>query len=383
MSCAPTIRGPRPAVPRCVAAVLVLLAVAVCGGLFGAGTAWADGPAGADPTANIPIGAAPAACDQYPMGAECIAGFVVDLDRARADLGLSPYRLPADFAMLAPAQQALVLADLDRIAYGLPPITGLTAALSGDAAAGVKADYDPSSSDPSFGYWTANWAGGYPNMVMAYYDWMYDDGPGSGNLDCTTLNASGCWGHRHDILWQFDGSGSLAMGAAAGVDPAGSTGYAMLLGEGDGTYRPSYTYTWSSAVAAGALAGPSGWPGLPGATMPSTSGSGTGGSRPAASASTTGGRVRIVSLRVRGRSVRVIIAVPAGARSLACALTARSARGWRRDRFVRCATTTVFTGVRAGRYRLRVRVAGGTAAGGTAAGGMSTRTLAVPAPRRH
>jgi hypothetical protein len=231
--------------------LLAALAVLLSLGLCGAGVALGDGPVGRDPSANIPIGPVPAACDAQPIGAECIAGSVADLDQARADLGLGPYQVPADFAALSSAEQALILTDLDRVAYGLAPITGLTSDLSADAARGVQADTDPASTDASFGYWTANWAGGYPNIVMAYDAWMYDDGPGSANLDCTVGDQKGCWGHRDDILWQFNGTDPLAMGVAAGPDRSGTPGYAMLLGEGDDTYRPRYTFTWSQAVAAG------------------------------------------------------------------------------------------------------------------------------------
>jgi hypothetical protein len=234
-----------------IAALAVLLTLGLCG----AGAALGDGPVGRDPAANVPLDPFPAACDLQPTGEECIAAAVADLDQARVDLGLGPYRLPADFASLPGAEQALVLTDLDRLTYGLAPVAGLTSALDADAAHGVRDDTDPASSDTSFGYWTANWAGGYPNIVMAYDAWMYDDGPGSANLDCTAADPKGCWGHRHDILWQFNGTGPLAMGAAAGLNPSGTPGYAMLLGEGDDTYRPSYTFTWSQAVAAGADSG--------------------------------------------------------------------------------------------------------------------------------
>ncbi len=229
--------------PFLLAAAMLLLA--------GAG-ARADGPAGADPANNDPLGPMPSSCATQPDGSSCVNAAVFYLDRARARLGQPPYDVPSDFVSLAPDQQALVLTNLDRTLYGLPAITGLTAALDGDAAQGVQADSDPSSSDPHFSSYAANWAGGYPNLPAAYEVWMYDDGPGSGNLACTSTDTSGCWGHRHDVLWSFGGSGFLAMGAAAGLDPQGNPGEAMLLGEGDGSYTPSYTYTWFQAQADGA-----------------------------------------------------------------------------------------------------------------------------------
>ena len=47
---------------------------------------------------------------------------------------------------LSGSEQLLVLSNLDRVAYGLPPINGLSPALNTVAAAGVNADADP---DPS------------------------------------------------------------------------------------------------------------------------------------------------------------------------------------------------------------------------------------------
>jgi len=43
-------------------------------------------------------------------------------------------------------------------------------------------------------YASANWAGGWGNPLGADYAWMYDDGPGSSNLDCRTGFSRGCWG---------------------------------------------------------------------------------------------------------------------------------------------------------------------------------------------
>jgi hypothetical protein len=259
--------------------------------------AHADGPAGHDPAVNLPLRAVPQSCWTTPSASDCVSAVIAGLDQARADLGEGAYALPAGFPELTPAQQMFVLTDLDRVAAGLAPIPGLTGALSADAAGGVAADDDPSSSDSDFGYWTANWAGGYPNALMAYYDWMYDDGPGSGNLDCTSANSGGCWGHRHDILWQFGGTGALAMGAAAGADPGGTPGYAILLGQGNSAYHPSYTYTWSQAVASGANGGS---PGPASGTSTGVGGSGaatTTRRRPPAVATT-------VSRRHRARRVR-------------------------------------------------------------------------------
>lgn len=184
--------------------------------------------------------------------ARCLAQAIRFLDQARAKLGQPPYELPRDFAQLNPARQALVLTDLDRVMYRLRPITGLASNLDQVAVAAVDSGSDPSPIHISYLSMTSNWAGGYANMAFAYGAWMYDDGPGSTNLDCSRLTRSGCWEHRRDILWRFGGNGPLAMGAAARMGPGGMRGFSVLLVEGAPGFRPAYTYTWRDAVAAGA-----------------------------------------------------------------------------------------------------------------------------------
>jgi hypothetical protein len=325
--------------------LLSVLALATCAP---AATAMADGPVGPDPSTNFHVGQLPDSCRTAPASPSCIAAVVSELDQARASLRQGPYGLPADFASLTAAEQAFVLTDSDRVLYGLAPIPGLTSPLAKDASGGVRSDYDPTPSDPRLGSYTSNWAGGFVNMPLAYEAWMYDDGPGSGNEDCTAGNSSGCWGHRHDILWQFTGPGALAMGAAAGTDSSGDAGYAMMLAQGDGGYHPAYTYTWSQAVADGARA--------TSAVVPAPISV-----RPAPMAapravSPVRVKISIASLQVRARTVSIRITATRGA-ALACALT-RLGRGWGADHFRRCWPSTTYSALRSGRYRLRARSAG-------------------------
>lgn len=309
--------------------------------------AWGFGPVGDDPPENFPLGPMPASCDADPTGASCINAAVYYLDRARAKLGQPAYALPADFVSLAPDQQAFVLSNLDRKLYGLPVVPGLVGSLDQDAAQGVQADADPSSSDPAAQSYTSNWAGAYQNMPAAYEAWLYDDGPGSRNLDCSSSNDSGCWGHRHDVLWSFDDQ-RMGMGAAAGVDSSGDRGYAMLIAAG-GSYAPPFTYTWDQAVADGA--GTNDYSVPPPDLSPPGGGSGppSGGS----------GRLRIRSVSVRGRTIRIRIAAPQGA-ALRCALRRRGTSS-RANHFYRCFRLTVYSGIAPGRYVFTVRAGGQTA----------------------
>lgn len=236
----------------------LVLTLAAAFGVANAASSTA-GALAADPAVNHPPGRLPAACSQAPSSASCVAAALRLLDDARASLGQGPYKVPRNFATLSAPEQAFVLANLDRIQAGLPPVTGLTSTLDADAAAGVKAGSDPRSSDPSLRSYTANWAGGVANMLLAYEMWMYDDGPGSPNLDCRSAGSSGCWGHRHDVLWDFGaGQSTLAMGAASGSGPSSpgySPGYALIIAAGASSYHPAYIYTWAQALADGARGG--------------------------------------------------------------------------------------------------------------------------------
>jgi len=112
------------------------------------------------------------------------------------------------------------------------PIAALDPELNSAAADGAASGTDPEAPADFFAKlgdagWSANWAGGFPNILLAYDSWMYDDGFGSGNLDCTTPSAAGCWGHRHDIL-AFPRISSTAMGVAAGRHN-GEASYAQLI----------------------------------------------------------------------------------------------------------------------------------------------------------
>jgi hypothetical protein len=320
--------------------------------LFGPATvaAVAEGPVGADPTSNFHVSSPPASCPSAPAGATCIAASVAYLNQARANLGQPPYTLPADFASLMPSQQLLILADSDRALYGLTPVPGLTDSLDQDASAGVVADADPVPSDPNWWAYTSNWAGGFANAVLAYEAWMYDDGPGSGNLDCTPSNSSGCWGHRHDVLWNFDHGGPLAMGAAAGADASGSRGYAMLLEEESPGVEPAYTYSWGS----GAAASPAPQASAP-APVPALS-AGHGPGSPTAQTA----RLSLGFISVTVHRHRVSIALRARAFA-SCTLAALGRLRGRVRRHKRCTDGATFAHLAAGRYRLRVRSGGATA----------------------
>ena len=223
---------------RCILLVVVLVLCAVAPG-------WAAAAPPPDPSQNIPLGVLPNQCFGSPRGSICENGVIYWLDQARASLGLAPYALPADFTALPPIEQLFILTNLDRTAYGLTPITGMTDALNADANTLVGGD--PRPTDPNFTNWASSAEFGGPNAENAYNDWVYDDGPGSQNSDCPPDATGGCWGHRHVVFWDVDGGGPSAMGVASGPDAA-----TMIVGSGNASYQPTYSYTWAQAQADGA-----------------------------------------------------------------------------------------------------------------------------------
>jgi len=168
--------------------------------------------------------------------------------------------LPANFSGLTPGEQLFVLTDLERVDRGLPPVVGLVAELDTDAqnAADNNTDPTPVAAPPGSTVmsWASNWAEA-EGPLGSNYNWMYDDGPGSGDIACTAGNPAGCWGHRDNELG-FNASkiaashGVLVMGAAEATVPADSpwTSDATLMALVTGS--PAYTYTWAQAEAAGA-----------------------------------------------------------------------------------------------------------------------------------
>jgi hypothetical protein len=173
----------------------------------------------------------------------CPAGLsTIDADRAIE--GVGPVTLPSDFAALSAPEQVFVLANLERVDRGLAPIPALSAAL--DSYAQTGADND---TDPNFPTYIqdggSNWAGG--DILAADALWMYQDGwAGSAtfNGDCTSPTASGCWGHRDNILGTYSTPTLMGAGYAAGGKYGGST--TELFAGGDTTDSPSFS--WSAVT---------------------------------------------------------------------------------------------------------------------------------------
>lgn len=139
------------------------------------------------------------ACDQSALS---------NIDQALAGEGRGPLSLPSNYSGLSMAAQLIAVANAERSVRGLPAMAE-NGSLDARAYQGAQSGTDPTG--PSGYAWGSNLATGYPTALSADYVWMYDDGTNSPNVDCQSAGASGCWGHRHNILIQGGGQAGAAI----------------------------------------------------------------------------------------------------------------------------------------------------------------------------
>jgi uncharacterized protein YkwD len=148
------------------------------------------------------------ACWSAPVNvAACDSAALSDINSARASEGYGPLSLPSGFESMPARAQIIVVANAERTSRGLPALPE-SSSLDNMAQAGAQAN-GGQGTDPTGpnGYtWGSNIAWGDPTALSADFGWMYDDGPNSENIDCTTTNSSGCWGHRMNILSPWSGA---------------------------------------------------------------------------------------------------------------------------------------------------------------------------------
>jgi len=245
----------RTRVPWTAAAALATLVAAAA--LAGC----ADGAGRRNPSANPSTSLAPT--PNYgnvcaPVGADtsttCLRVTLQAIDLARATEGLGPMRLPDDFPRLSVPEQLFVAVDRERVDRGLPPFAGLSAVLDQGATRGADSAQLPPRPGRGYSSVVAEWIGAVANGLDADYQWVYDDGPGSGTPGCSSGQASGCWADRDIVLGSY-GTHALVMGAA--YDPTGDrspgdrggSSLAATLAAATRTGGP-YAYTWMQALAA-------------------------------------------------------------------------------------------------------------------------------------
>ena len=244
----------RTGVPRWAVAVSVALVAALC-------AACSQGPPAPRSLSHPSRSVVPVpdyTVDCAPLGADtsvtCLRVTLDAIDTARAQEGVGPMDLPANFAQLSIPEQLFVALNAERVDRGLSPFAGLSASLDRDAQR--AADRAKLPARPGHGYSEVNqeWMGAADNGLDADYQWLYFDGPDSGVPQCSRAQTSGCWEDRQIALNRF-GSGHLVMGA--GYNPAGDTSpgdrggsslAATMALTASGT-TDTYSYTWKQALA--------------------------------------------------------------------------------------------------------------------------------------
>jgi hypothetical protein len=221
--------------------------------LMTAGPAMAAGSATTNPTVNAVFGPS-SACKQTGTSTPdsspaCVSADLARIDAARTAEGVNPMYLPGNYALLSGAQQQFVVINLERVDRGVPAVLGLTAPINALAASGAQAGTDPGFPRSGLSWGGGIWAAGFPSTLEADYAWMYNDGPGSNNIACTTPTAAGCWGHRDIIL--ANPTGARLVGGAANAFTRTATQYDAELQQPTGA-QPALVYSWTTAVAAGA-----------------------------------------------------------------------------------------------------------------------------------
>ena len=179
----------------------------------------------------------------YNDSSSCVTEVVAAIDNARAIEGVSPMGLPTNWTSLTPAEQVFVATNLERTVRGLAPLSAMASGLDAVAAQGAAAGTDPTGPSGLPGTWFgANWAGMMGNPLEAMYYWMYDDGLGSSNVDCSASNLDACWGHRAIVLYPL-ACMPCVMGAAWGTTAKGATSVVEAIVDARGS--PAVTFTWA------------------------------------------------------------------------------------------------------------------------------------------
>ena len=185
---------------------------------------------------------------------------IANIDTALASEGLGPLVWPSALYSLPLGQQLFIVTNEERLARGLGPISGMATEADANALAGAQAAQDPQGQQlpgviASFG----NWAEDY-GPLASDFDWMYNDGPGSFNVDCPSSGSAGCWVHRNDILANTEMAPLIAPNGYVWVAGAACVPNTSMtfLSNCDLEYALvpaaslSYDFTWTQALAAGA-----------------------------------------------------------------------------------------------------------------------------------
>ena len=122
--------------------------------------------------------------------------------------------LPSGYASDPVPVQQLIIADEERGDRGLSAVRRPRPRPQhggADRRAGRRRPAPPA------GYQDTGWGSNFAQdstPLGADFAWMYNDGYGGTNLDCTSPSDPACWGHRDNILgpWTTTGSQTAQMG---------------------------------------------------------------------------------------------------------------------------------------------------------------------------
>ena len=202
------------------------------------------------------------------LSSVCLAAVISATTNARAGEGIRALSFnAASFKKLTIAEQLFILVDLERTARGIAPFVVLSSQLNEIALKAARTQVDPKKGANSvlFGTgpivaWGSNWAGSTLSAAATNYYWMYEDGRGPSNADCTPTTLKDCWGHRDNILAAFSAAAAaacsggpvvLALGAAEaqGNGAIPSPSFTEVMSSACGTSSSSAVMTWTHAQA--------------------------------------------------------------------------------------------------------------------------------------
>lgn len=203
----------------------------------------------------------------YNASKSCTDLLLAAINAAQVSEHLNGFTLPSNYFQLSATKQLFVLVNLERISRSVPPLTGLAPSLNAEATSAAERAQDPTFQTsygpirvwfpPAGGTYAFGgaWAGDSVNAADAVFGWFYNDGWGgkgdTWNFACTSSTASGCWGHRDELLGEWAGTGCTDCVAGSGyASPAADNwqeSYDFVL------VRPVHfptpmTYTWDADV---------------------------------------------------------------------------------------------------------------------------------------
>ena len=219
-----------------------------------------------NPTQNIPpnpvlapttlSGTAVPPCYQYPTTQECDTLALEAINNAHVLEGVPTISLPDNFSSFPDYVKQFIIVNLERTSRGEPPIVGVMASLNAVAeTAAIQYHSDPVIPGTVPFDYASNWSGAYggaAGALVSDYGYMYEDGWGgslsnTSNIDCTSATASGCWGHRENILW--NPGVPLSMGAAEAPMGFGYYNSTQIFAETTPSSTTGYLYTWAQYLA--------------------------------------------------------------------------------------------------------------------------------------